>query len=130
MIDLKSKVPNFTWNLYMIALSAKRVDLIHQDFDNIIAFWLPVQLATNFHIRLTREIAEKLVSEGSEKVMCKEYGEDEDWCSVDSDYFEDNADKLTLEYFGDTEQECQKILEYMWGEFNGNIIEYYDSLKD
>jgi hypothetical protein len=45
--------------------------------------------ATNFHYRITKKEAERLVKEHKYElpfdIMCKEYGEDEDWVGMNID---------------------------------------------
>lgn len=52
---------------------------------------LPLLTATNFHIRVPKEYAEVLLYEDSEIVMCKEYGEDEDWVGLIKDDLDDKG---------------------------------------
>jgi hypothetical protein len=84
--------------------------------------------ATNFDMRVTREEVVFLIEKinylvPNSDIMCKEYGDDEDWQAVDEDIFDEdgNIDKeyetfeiyFPVEYEGDKKELIEKIEEYV-----------------
>lgn len=64
-----------------------------------------ISKGSNFDVRISREEAERLVKEGVFVVMCKEYGQDDDWCELCTDDLDENGlldeDYLTFEIWLD-----------------------------
>ena len=91
---------------------------------------IPKVVATNFSIRLTRDMAHQLISEGDESVMCKEYGQDEDWVGLTMDDLDPDTmllddDYETFESWCVTEEHEEAILDRMLEEAPLNSITEY-----
>ena len=102
--------------------------------DSLLMWLMPILAATNFHVRIPKGYAEILLGEGSDDVMCKEYGQDEDWVGLtadDLDGGELDEDYKTLELMLSESTDLNQLwglLEDIYNHVGPSSIESYKEL--
>ena len=106
----------------------------YYEIENKVRQLAPLYYATNFDVRLTRDMAIHLLLEGDESVMCKEYGDDEDWVGLTMDDLDENnlldEDWVTFEYWSIHDDYTQKILDEMYHSIDTDLVTYLQTLKN
>ena len=136
MKDRKEFKVNFDFGLVIDWMSQSGDISInaYYEIENQVRRLAPLYYATNFDIRLTRDMAIQLLLEGDESVMCKEYGDDEDWVGLTMDDLDENnlldEDWVTFEYWSINDDYTQKILDEMYHSIDTDLVTYLQTLKN
>ncbi len=105
------------------------------EVDHLVDRLLPLVLTTNFSIRVSKTVALSLINMNDERVMCKEYGQDEDWVGLVTDDLCEGTGELyddykTFEIWCLTDEETIATYESIIGDFDTEDFEYLKQLHN